>query len=658
MHLHRFSIVLAFVLALAACKSDTASDDPRIEITFPEQGSLHTQDRLRIQGTADNLDQIEVNGVVAEVVGGEWEALVPLEQGEVTVVAAADGADDTVTFTIDSIPPVLTVAAPERGLYVEQASADSITVTGKVVDPGTGLEILQVGQQIIHPDVEGNFSWEVPLEEGLNEIFVSARDVAGNTSDDIRGVMYGNFVPADSVVEPGFDIWIDKTGVGVMEEVIEGFLTAENLMVMAAAFENDFVQIDNIELGSVDAALTLRADVIDSELVINDLVVEGAFILSGTSYSIRIEVRTMRILLGVTPYATADGLLDVAFTDPAIEIDPADLSYDIEDLSDEDNATLENLIIQSANAGFGYVLGLGFFSAIYDPDILDRKITVFDRTLHFLVEFDEVDVFSEGMLVRTRITMPGDSPPDVRQVPGALDRDPGPSSGYDPTGDIAFSVIENTVDRLLHGVFASGLLNYELDAAAFAGFDLPFQLTASELSTVIDSQISSVAGPNTPAGLRLRPMFPPVTDFDTTNHRLLIRLGEFQVDLMLYPAGQAPIVLATLSAFLDLSVRLSITEGIVVRLDFDTELRADVVDEPEIDLDDESFEAFLEQLIALIPQVLAAGLDLRGEADVTWMTLSDPVVWVHGADEDHGTINLKMTANPQTLEPFEPPEMP
>jgi hypothetical protein len=101
-------------------------------------------------------------------------------------------------------------------------------------------------------------------------------------------------------------------------------------------------------------------------------------------------------------------------------------------------------------------------------------------------------------------------------------------------------------------------------------------------------------------------------------------------------------------------VKFSIVEGIVVRLDFDTELRADIAAEPEIDLDDEAAETFLEDLIALVPEVLAAGLDLRGEADITWLTLSNPTVWVHGVSNDYGTINLDLTANPQTLMPPTP----
>ena len=659
---HRIvSLLLVLVLAsgvLPACKQGVASDEPTIEISFPAPGSIQREARLRIQGTAHNVDQIEVDGVVAEVVGDEWEVLVPVAQGEVTVTASGAGASDSVTFIVDSVPPMLQVTAPERALYRDVAGGDTIRVTGTVSDDGTGLELIKIGEQIVRPDAAGNWSWDLTLQPGLNEIAVTARDFAGNESDDIRGVMYGTYVPPGETIEPGFDVWLDETSMPIMEEVIEGFMTPENMMVMAAAFENDFVDINSIELAPVNAMFTLRRGAIDIALEITDLVILGSFTLSGDDYNIRVEISRMRVSMAATPFATEDGQLDVTFSDPVLELLPEDLSYNVADLSDDDNEFLENLVIESARAGFGYVLSLGFFSAIYDSEILNRKISILGKEIIFEVGFEEIAVFNDGMLVRTSITMPVDKWPEVRDAPGALHRVSGPSSGYEPDGDVAFSLAKSTVDRLLHGVWHSGLLHYQLDSAAFAGFQLPFELNAGALASVIDGQISGVAGPGVPAALRLRPMFPPVAEFDTENARLLIQVGEMHIDLLLLPPGEEPLLLATIAAFLDLSVRLSITEGIVVRLEFDTELRADIAAEPLIDLDDERAEGFLEDLIALIPQVLAASLDLRGEADITWVTLNNPRIAVHGVARDVATVNLSMVANPQTLDPFEPPETP
>lgn len=650
-------IACAMPLA-AACHQDPGAPAAQIEITFPEEGSLQRADRIRVRGTAEATDQLDVNGVVAEVVGGEWEALVPVEQGTVTVTASTDGAVDRVTFTVDSYAPLLNVTAPERAQYRDASGSQTLTVSGTVADTGTGVEIVKIGEQIVPVDDAGNWSWDLTLVPGLNTIAVTARDRAGNEADDIRGVMYGEFVAPDATIDPGFDVWLDQTAMVVMEEVVEGFVTPENMLVMATAFSNESVTISSIDLAPVDTTITLRRGALDLALVATDVVITGAFTLSGTQHDIRVEARRLRIAVTATPVVTPEGLLDVTFSEPMLELLPEDLSYDIADLSDADNEFLEGLVIESARAGFGYVLSRGFFSAIYDEDVLDRKITIFGKELAFKVSFKQIDVYPDGMLVQTLVTMPAEKWPDVRDAPGALNRAPGDGTGYDPQGDVAFTVTQNMLDRLLHGVWSSGLLHYQLDSSTFAGFDLPVELTAGALGAVLDAQLGAIAGDSTPAALRLRPMFPPVAQFDGENSRLAIALGEAFIDVVLLPRGQEPVTVATISAFLDLSVRLSIVEGIVARLDFDTELRADIAEEPLADLDDEATEEFLEQLIALIPQVLAAGLDLRGEADISWVTLSEPRVSLHGAQKDYATVDLQMTANPQTLDPFEPPQTP
>jgi len=100
--------------------------------------------------------------------------------------------------------------------------------------------------------------------------------------------------------------------------------------------------------------------------------------------------------------------------------------------------------------------------------------------------------------------------------------------------------------------------------------------------------------------------------------------------------------------FLDLTVSLSI-EGVIVSLSFDTELRADLADEPEFDLDDEATEELLEGIVALVPTVLEQSIDLRGEADITWVTLQNPEIEIHGLRTDHATVSLEMVANPEGI---------
>ena len=654
--MRRLLLGIVFLSTFSACGKDrSGAARPSVEIVEPEEGALINVDRLRVRGTAANVDRVEIDGVVAEVVGDEWEALVPVAQGEVTLTATGDGATDTVTFTVDSRPPALTVTGPERALYKLSSQGDTVLVTGTVSDEGTGLEVLKVGEQIIRPATSGAWQYEFPLKPGLNEIAVTARDVAGNTVDDIRGVMYGDFTSPTQTIDPAFNIWIDQQSLPVMEEVIEGFVTPNNVAVlMSRYFMNEYVQISSTTFDPIDFNVGLRQDVIDLEFVITNLVIQGMFTIGGDPMPATVEIRRMRVALEADPVVLGGGDLNVNFSNAVLELDPADLSYDLAGLTDEDSAFLEEQIIDIARTGFGYALSQGIFDSLYDPNILKRKIQLFGREIVFNLEIVAMDVFADGLLVKTTMEMPADRFAGVRDdAPGALNRLPGPGTGVETSEDIQFTVTRNALDRIMHGIWYSGLLHYELAGSDFEGKMLPFELTAGSLGTVIDGQISSLAGASTPAGLRLRPMFPPVAEYDVENKRLLVRIGEFMMDLVLMPQGQEPIVVATLSAFLDLSVRLAI-EGVAVKLSFETELRADVAEEPHVDLDDEKAEGLLQDLIALIPAMVAQELLLYGESDINWVNLSAPIVDVHGANLDYATISLAMEANPQVLTPAEP----
>ncbi len=642
-------VCLVGMMLTSSCRTGNGGPNPTIEITFPEEGSLQRDERIRVTGTAENVDQLEVDGNVAEVVGDEWEVLVPVGQGEVTVTATGDGATDSVTFTVDSRPPALEVTTPERARYMTTGDGESVRVAGTVSDDGTGLEIIKVGEQIIHPDDAGNWEWTMPLEPGLNVIETTARDIAGNETEDIRGVMYGEYVAAEETIDPAFNIVVDESSIPAVEAVVEGFVTSDNLMAMVGQFENEYVEISSIELDPVDFNATLARGAIQMEFVATNVAIEGTFELSdGDPLPLTVEVTQLRMTVEATPIVTEDGLLDVEFTDPVLELSPDDLSYDVADLSDEDNQFLEETVINIAQSGFGYVLSEGLFTSLYDPDILKRKIVAFGRELVFDVRFKSIDVFPDAIVLTTTVQMPAEKPDDVRDVPGALNRTSGPGDGTESSRNMRFTLTENAVDRIMHGVWHSGMLHLQLAGDDFSGVELPFELTSGSLATLVDSKISSVAGPDVPAGLRLRPQFPPISEFDAESSRLVIQAGEFAIDLLLFPPGEDPIVLATVSAFLELGVKVNI-DGVVVNLGFDTELKADVSAEPEVDLADEEIEGLLEELIALVPVLFADGLNLAGEADITWVKLTNPEIVVHGANDDYSTVGLDLEPNPMGI---------
>jgi len=98
-------------------------------------------------------------------------------------VNALDGTPSdpvSVSFVLDTIAPVITIDEPVDGLIVTEPN---ITVSGSVSEDAT----LTVRGNTVALDSDNRFSTELTLNEGLNSIFVTAIDAAGN--QDTRAVM-------------------------------------------------------------------------------------------------------------------------------------------------------------------------------------------------------------------------------------------------------------------------------------------------------------------------------------------------------------------------------------------------------------------------------------------------------------------------------------
>lgn len=101
------------------------------------------------------------------------------------------------TYTIDTVPPMLTVSSPSAGLITNKAAltikgvtndATSSPITLTVTLNGTSLGTVSVGS-------DGSFSKDVTLVEGTNSIVVTAKDGAGQTSSITLSVKLDTTVP-------------------------------------------------------------------------------------------------------------------------------------------------------------------------------------------------------------------------------------------------------------------------------------------------------------------------------------------------------------------------------------------------------------------------------------------------------------------------------
>ncbi|HWU40511.1 MAG TPA: hypothetical protein VN203_22920, partial [Candidatus Acidoferrum sp.] len=114
---------------------------PVLTLTTPAPGFLTNQAQMSVSGTvtdASGIMTVSVNGQPASLTGTGFTATVALVEGTNTLmVAAVDAAGNTstasVTGTLDTVVPVVTVTTPVSGFVTNQGT---VTVSGTVTDIG------------------------------------------------------------------------------------------------------------------------------------------------------------------------------------------------------------------------------------------------------------------------------------------------------------------------------------------------------------------------------------------------------------------------------------------------------------------------------------------------------------------------------------------
>lgn len=156
---------------------------------------------------------VKINGTVVSgatfspITGGYEGSLTPdtaIPDGSCTVTVDVDDFDgnhaDTasITFTIDTVAPTLTLSSPTDGLETNQSTVDvvgatsdatSTPVTITITNNGTDQGPVTVGQN-------GEFSKTITLaQQSTNTIVVTATDAAGKTTSVTRTVVHNAVGP-------------------------------------------------------------------------------------------------------------------------------------------------------------------------------------------------------------------------------------------------------------------------------------------------------------------------------------------------------------------------------------------------------------------------------------------------------------------------------
>lgn len=645
------ALTLVVVSPLWGCGDDAAQlEQATVAIEYPADDGFVTTSRVTVRGSAEGVDQVVVNGKTAEVSGGKWTALVEFDQGPATATATAAGAEASVDFFVDSIAPALQLDSPARGVMRPDTEASTLTFAGSVGDGGSGVRLLKIGPAAIEPAADGSFSYDLELAPGYNEVRVEAVDEAGNRSDALRGAIWGPMGDPQAEVDQAFEFLVGPGALDVLTEVLEGLLTAEQVTAFVQdSFQHDNVTISAVRFDALDATITPRtADAthdrgwLEVVVTITNLQIEGdvRFSADAQAYPTTIVVDQAAVATELTVEASPAGGIVIGLADSTLDIADDALRFSIEglaedELTQDDVTWLRDIALTAARAAFSDLLGDQIIDQLYDPAMLRRQVEILGRMLEFQLLVRQVAINGQGVYVEAGVELLTQPYAGIPDAPGALALPLGERGDPGIGGDVLMTTHRITLDTILHGVWRSGLLSLQLDGDSFAGMELPAELRADALSVLLDRRIAELAGVETPARIDLRPLLPPVVAMEPTGDGsgLGLKLGELMMDLHLVPAAGEPIALATVALFVDVTVRAEIVDGRIA-LALDAAARADVDQEPALDLDDEKVEGFFTDMVALVVELIGDSLSIRGEAEVSYLRLVDPELAIHGAESD------------------------
>ncbi|MDD6102197.1 MAG: zinc-ribbon domain-containing protein [Clostridiales bacterium] len=176
----------------------TYKADSGLKIVFPEDG-IYRNYRYEFSYTGAKDQEVsffinkgEAKNVKLNGDGSQYTMLTEVENSVTVSYVNEDGVVyvHNSIIVVDDIPPALTIFENLDGITTEK---DKITLTGKTESGAT----LLINEQPVELKKSGTFSYELSLKDGINEVTVSAKDMAGNISSYAIKINKGN--AADSV---------------------------------------------------------------------------------------------------------------------------------------------------------------------------------------------------------------------------------------------------------------------------------------------------------------------------------------------------------------------------------------------------------------------------------------------------------------------------
>ena len=521
--------------------ADDAAAAPQLIIDTPADGSWGTSSPVLVTGRVidggDSGGSVVAGDIVSPITDGFFSLWYPLEPGENTLVVTHDpsGASATVTVSLDALPPLLAMDAPARGQVFPDGGA--VEVSFSVEDEG-GIAALRVQDEDLAP--AGPFAALVTPGPGLRHIVVEAEDALGNLAREHRSVLMGPLIPCETLAE------IPAISIGAGTDILD--LAAAELALRLSAmdlgevlapynpvYSTDVLQIDLEDIVWDDLALDLGPGDGHLDLVIaaEEIEAVGGVSAGGATLDVILTLTEVSVGASLLVSIPEPGVLDVATEN--LDISVSEITVTALDSEGEE-------VIAPTEVSGEILDFLGDFLA----DLISEQSA---DLLAGVAGYGEgnipLDFFGEPVLVEYQVLDAVVQPAGLRlDMAGAFTLEGTPVHEWEhdcpggamtlpdvpPSGGMHVWISYPFLDRILLGLWARGLLDFEVDQALMDENKTEVTLVCGMLGTLLDlADIGAAAEAPLSIGISspLPPLLSPSEDLEAG---VALSLGDLALD--------------------------------------------------------------------------------------------------------------------------------
>ncbi|MFN3199714.1 MAG: hypothetical protein ACE366_15025 [Bradymonadia bacterium] len=597
---------------------------------------------LRIATLALALLSLTACGDDSKSPDGANDALPPASDAMVS--APADMSVPMPDAMVPDLGPVDPVAieltAPPRG---QRDTGGVIQVEGRIT--GGREPVLLVDGVEARPEADGRFSVSVPARPGMN--IVAVRGVDGDPNDpeaqadeERFAVLFDADVDPSEPVKDAATLMVGPSGLTSIGQVVAAYVESQDLPALLAEAMPGDLELTRFEYSALEVLLLprngyleLRFSIYGLQMEITGIAPVGDAELSITGEaSVDPATLVARVVVGRTPEGGLELTLESA------EASFENFMYDIENVPSSIEEWFEDFIPNLADGLIADAVDELVLPALFDGAALMRSVELLGQSIELTLGVQAATVDPTGLLLEL------DSRVLAEQVVNmglAVRAEAGSPTMMDPSrsGDIDLAVATDLTSRILHAVWAAGILDLTLEEGGDINLPIPLRLSLFQAGL---GEAAEGIDPSSNIKLRLRPPLPLVSRVEDGPRPLVIEAGDLFIDLL----TENDEILVTIAAQFVVHMSVSITpgNGIEIVPELDVEAWLDVAETPRGPVDKARLEDQLGALVSALPGLLADTTFSLGD-DVLPLPLSFPnaAVW---ADPEAPYVHLRADVAP------------